>query len=508
MAEWKDLSMGERNEIIELAVQNGISDLEQIKRMYNNASKGIDAKGVYETTPTVRRNWIPTPEDILKKGNLQLRGKENLEVLRESRNTNVPMDMTYTRLKEPKKEYSGKEYREMMEVRVRKEADDMWERTMEAAKQGGKDWYNPYIMGNEYGDLAYMPSVSIHRNKDIGNYRDDDLIKVQNARYKSLADRGFKEGNESKEEEWFGHNGVMFRPKPQQTVRKGYRVYRGEGELQTDSSLIEPKPVKKEYEEKFINEDGSLYSPNAVEQGDRYDNGWNPYDIGHSKEDGGMVRDNTNIYISPQDLALKAASRFNADHYREQQRRNHSDETVIKTAPYATLFQDSTGFIMPIVENLPVPYEDSMENIYPEMMLMGLNPMKKVPVERTTGIRNRVFKDTGLGLGKSNPNRFQTMPGNAYRITGREQIDDMVASGYVRPRAGKMRGGRSNEVHWAEGQDKLVYTDTDRFILQSKPSIDNTTKALRTKDLDAVWQFNGTNWENILNKGKLNIKNR
>ena len=533
MAEWKDLSMGERNEIIEMAVQNGINDLEQIKRMYNNASKGIDERGIYETTPSRTRKWTPTVKDIMDRGNLKVNSKENLEVLKENRRNDVPSNMVYSVPKNPKREYTKEEYEGLIKGYYDKESNDLWEKIVgKANKYDGKDWYNPMIVGNDYGSVAfnYSPNltdserrteatpINVYGGKPERDANNTDKVDTKNARLKeninkqrfsSLADRGFIEGGEV-ENPW-GTYGLMYRTKEQVKRIPGYRVYRGEGELDTNDALKEPPIIKREIQENFFDDEGSTYAPNALYKGNRYGNQWNMEDSGSSYEEGGPMaarRDNIPNYLDPDVLALKTASRFNADYAREQSMRNHGDETVVKYAPYAFPMQDSTGFITPRIYDLPVPYEGSVENVYPEMMLMGLNLMKKAPVERTTGIKNRVFKDTGLGLGKNNPNRFQTMPGNAYRITGREQIDDMVSSGYVRPRAGKMKGGRSNEVHWAEGQDKLMYTDTDRFILQSKPSIDNTTKALRTKDLDAVWQFNGTNWENILNKGKLNIKNR
>ena len=118
---------------------------------------------------------------------------------------------------------------------------------------------------------------------------------------------------------------------------------------------------------------------------------------------------------------------------------------------------------------------------------------------------NRVFENTGLGLGKNNPNRFETKEDSIYRITGRSQIDDIIESGYVRPPKGKLRGGKKGEVHWARGDNKLFYTDTERYILETKKDINDKVGALSIDDLTAIWQFDGTKWVNIISDIKASV---
>ena len=118
---------------------------------------------------------------------------------------------------------------------------------------------------------------------------------------------------------------------------------------------------------------------------------------------------------------------------------------------------------------------------------------------------NRVFENTGLGLGKNNPNRFETKEDSIYRITGRSQIDDIIESGYVRPPKGKLRGGKQGEVHWARGDNKLFYTDTERYILETKKDINNKVGALSIDDLTAIWKFDGTKWVNIISDIKASV---
>ena len=118
---------------------------------------------------------------------------------------------------------------------------------------------------------------------------------------------------------------------------------------------------------------------------------------------------------------------------------------------------------------------------------------------------NRVFENTGLGLGKNNPNRFETKEDSIYRITGRSQIDDIIESGYVRPPKGKLRGGKQGEVHWARGDNKLFYIDTERYILETKKDINNKVGALSIDDLTAIWKFDGTKWVNIISDIKASV---
>lgn len=120
--------------------------------------------------------------------------------------------------------------------------------------------------------------------------------------------------------------------------------------------------------------------------------------------------------------------------------------------------------------------------------------------ERVLDIRNRVFEKSGLGLGKKNPNKFQTKEDATYRITGQSQVNDIIETGYVRPPKGKLKGGRTNEVHWARGEENLVYTDTERFILETKGDINESTTAVSIDDLSAIWQFVDGEWRNMLSE--------
>lgn len=110
--------------------------------------------------------------------------------------------------------------------------------------------------------------------------------------------------------------------------------------------------------------------------------------------------------------------------------------------------------------------------------------------ERITSCKNRVFK-TEFGLRyDDNPNVFRTNENSVYRVTGIDQIADIINCGYVRSKEGKVKGGHENEVFWSAGGDKLNFID-ERPILET--SIDTVKNgqigALSLDDLTAVWIF-------------------
>lgn len=83
---------------------------------------------------------------------------------------------------------------------------------------------------------------------------------------------------------------------------------------------------------------------------------------------------------------------------------------------------------------------------------------------------HRVFGG-GSPIKLSGPNVFQaTDIGSAYRLTGSPQIQDIIKSGTIRAKEGKIKGGRIGEVHWSAGHPKLAYAAspaTESYVLQT-----------------------------------------
>ena len=113
--------------------------------------------------------------------------------------------------------------------------------------------------------------------------------------------------------------------------------------------------------------------------------------------------------------------------------------------------------------------------------------------ERITSARNRAFEtNDGMALGKNLPNAMPTKASSVYRITGFNQLKDILATGYVRPKEGKLKGGHQNEVFWSKGSDKLYYYDSSRIVLEAPIQLvqNDQIGAIPLSDLCGIWQFN------------------
>ena len=107
---------------------------------------------------------------------------------------------------------------------------------------------------------------------------------------------------------------------------------------------------------------------------------------------------------------------------------------------------------------------------------------------RIVSCKNRVFK-SDFGLRYDNyPNVFRTNDASVYRITGMDQIADIVNCGYVRPKEGKLKGGHENEIFWSVGGEKLNFIDKRPILETSVDTVkDGQIGALSLDDLTAVW---------------------
>ena len=111
--------------------------------------------------------------------------------------------------------------------------------------------------------------------------------------------------------------------------------------------------------------------------------------------------------------------------------------------------------------------------------------------DRIETTRNRVFVQE-LAFGKDSPIAMKTNDNFVYRVTGMDQVEDIIISGYARSK-GKVKGGHghNNELFWTRGGDKLFYYDK-RPVLEA-PSTkvqDGQMGAIPLEDLTAIWIFN------------------
>lgn len=107
----------------------------------------------------------------------------------------------------------------------------------------------------------------------------------------------------------------------------------------------------------------------------------------------------------------------------------------------------------------------------------------------TETCKNRVFINN-LAFGKNNPIALQTDSDHVYRVTGINQIYDIIECGYVRPKDGILKGGHYNEVFWTLGGESQYYYDK-RPVLEIPAVIlhDNDIGAKKLDDLSAIWIF-------------------
>lgn len=96
-------------------------------------------------------------------------------------------------------------------------------------------------------------------------------------------------------------------------------------------------------------------------------------------------------------------------------------------------------------------------------------------------------------------------PELAFRITGEPQIKDIIESGVVRAREGKMRGGKSGETQWSRGHESLGYrasSNDNRYILVASSDINGLQGGLPASDLLQVLKSENGQWVDVTNEIK------
>lgn len=115
--------------------------------------------------------------------------------------------------------------------------------------------------------------------------------------------------------------------------------------------------------------------------------------------------------------------------------------------------------------------------------------MKESDFDRITDITNSV--GTGFGLGKNIPYSLHTTITSVYRVTGMNQVEDIIECGYVRPKGYGARASRvGDKVYWSQGNDSLCYYDK-RPVLEASSDLvyDGKIGAVSINDLSAIWLF-------------------
>ena len=110
-------------------------------------------------------------------------------------------------------------------------------------------------------------------------------------------------------------------------------------------------------------------------------------------------------------------------------------------------------------------------------------------MDRIKESKNRVFKND-LAFGKNILYAMATSSSSVYRVTGLDQIEDILLCGYVRPKNGKLVGGHTNEIFWTKGGENTFYYDKRPVLEVDQSKIkDGQLGAISLEDLKGIWLF-------------------
>lgn len=147
---------------------------------------------------------------------------------------------------------------------------------------------------------------------------------------------------------------------------------------------------------------------------------------------------------------------------------------------------------------------------------MSLRMVPKAPPRRTFSTviiddgrpTQHVVHTSGMDLQYENsPARWRASdPDYATRITGKEQINDMIESGLVRskPPGSKAKGGRQGVTHWSQGRERLVYDWGglgDSYIIKApSANLNGRQGGIPLNELEGVYVYRDGQPVNILDQ--------
>jgi hypothetical protein len=94
----------------------------------------------------------------------------------------------------------------------------------------------------------------------------------------------------------------------------------------------------------------------------------------------------------------------------------------------------------------------------------------------------------------------------AFRVTGQPQIDDIIASGEVRAKEGKMRGGRTGETQWSRGHSSLGYraaSNKGRYVVvASAENLNDRDGGMPVTEVSRIFKSDGGAWIDVTDQIK------
>lgn len=114
---------------------------------------------------------------------------------------------------------------------------------------------------------------------------------------------------------------------------------------------------------------------------------------------------------------------------------------------------------------------------------------------------NRVFSNKQAFFKPKENNFIADNPRYAYRLTGKPQIIDMINSGDVRAKEGKMKGGRTGETQWTQGHTDHSYSPSsnpDMYILiMNAKDLHDRPETIPIQELIQIVHSDGTKWYDV-----------
>ncbi len=108
-------------------------------------------------------------------------------------------------------------------------------------------------------------------------------------------------------------------------------------------------------------------------------------------------------------------------------------------------------------------------------------------IDRIVDGYNVVGNDKSLEEMK--PGDLPTVNTSVYRVTGMDQIQDIIECGYVRPKGyGNLR--RMTHIYWSHGNEELFYSDKRPVIEASADKVvDEQKGAIPLSVLKCIWLY-------------------
>ena len=124
-----------------------------------------------------------------------------------------------------------------------------------------------------------------------------------------------------------------------------------------------------------------------------------------------------------------------------------------------------------------------------------MNNINILQDKRIIETRNSVFENE-FSVGTPTPQSLITNEKSVYRVIGRHtgmgQLNDILYSGYVRPRDTLPTHRNHNRLFWTKGGHHTFYGNGNSIILEAPAEIvfDGKIGAIPFEDLTGIWQYN------------------